>query len=208
MIINGGDNMEKGHFLKGIHDSGETLYAVSLSNDTYITNDGMILNEYAAQQYKLHHTRNVNPEIKRMLFEIADLQENNISISNKLKDLEIKVKEMKDTLPINHSRISDLVCEVNILRLESEITGKEIFSMASYNENVDKAKVICVVKKTNRPIYYAYGLYYSDEDVNKITKQKAIERLKKRVSFFNIKATDSKIMINEYSMNDLGYRLK
>lgn len=91
--------------------------------------------------------------------------------------------------------------EKKLAEIERTVDGTENFSM-SFMKSMDTEKAYCVIKKTDRPIFYRYGYAWKGARAGQITKEKALEYLDKG-GWLDIDATDEKIEINEFSGSDM-----
>ena len=155
---------------------------------------------------------NNTKQLYRNLTELKKLEE-------KQAELELKIKKLKDTnseplskwaRPAEKAYLLEMYRdEIKVLnareRLNDENRPLYKTSLTSPS-NATKIEVLELLKVTDKPIYYRYGLSYRGAKAKPITREKAVDIWANggpNGGFMDMDEYKDKIELNEYSSNDM-----
>lgn len=79
---------------------------------------------------------------------------------------------------------------------------KSILRMSFYDGSWNKEKAKAIIETTNKEIKYRYGFAYRGANASPISKERALEIIKKG-GFIDLDEYENEIVINTYSTNDM-----
>lgn len=141
---------------------------------------------------------------KKSLINIYNYTEKVYNLYTEINNLEQTLKTKKEKYNNLKNGFSSVVNKNNSIKYEKEVTGKENFSQSFYHNTLDKAYVSWVIKRTNRPITYTYGLEYRKPTTchKPISKELGLEYVNSN-RWISVTATDKELNIQEVSENDM-----
>ena len=194
---------QKSDIKVGMLVKGEAGYAVALSDGSFINENGTILKDYDIPKQKFHRTRNVNPEVRRILLEMAKQFEKYIAGERALAAMAKKRQKIMADKDVIMKNIKSLQFELRCANV-GEVSPNECCTMSFYEGTLDMPRAIAIVKaNTKRPYYYRFGFAFKGADTHKISQQEAIDILMEHKHFTDFTAYEDKIIINQYSDNDM-----
>ena len=141
---------------------------------------------------------------KKSLINIYNYTEKVYNLYTEINNLEQTLKTKKEKYNNLKNGFSSVVNKNNSIKYEKEVTGNENFSQSFYHNTLDKAFVSWVIKRTNRPITYTYGLEYRKPTTchKPISKELGLEYVNSN-RWISVTATDKELNIQEVSENDM-----
>lgn len=194
---------QKSDIKVGMLVKGEAGYAVALSDGSFINENGTIIKGYDISKQKFHRTRNVDPEVRRILTEMAKQFEKYIAGERALAAMAKRRQKIMADKDVIMKNIKDLQFEMKCANV-GEVSPNECVKMSFYEGTLDMPRAIAIVKaNTKRPYYYRYGFAYKGAEAHQISKQDAIDILMEHKHYTDFDAHGDSIVINQYSDNDM-----
>lgn len=152
--------------------------------------------------------------IKKLYRSLTDLRK----LEKQQEELNRKINKLKDTTsvplnkwkrPANNSYLLELYRnEVEILNAKERLKDKNrplYTTCLTGKSNATSREILELLKITDKPIYYRYGLSYRGAKANLITREEGINAWLYGINggFKDMHEYEDKIIINEYSSNDM-----
>lgn len=151
-------------------------------------------------------------KLYRNLTELKELERKQLEISKKIDTLKKhnSVYLNRWDRPANKSYLLELYKnELDVLNAKERLKDKNrpLYKISlTGSSNATKRDVLELLKVTDKPIYYRYGLSYRGATSKRITREKAIDIWVNggpNGGFMDMFECDNSIDINEYSSNDM-----
>lgn len=208
--------MSKYQFLKSIN--GEE-YVGLLSNSKYISTDKRI---YSLEEIsnKFKPTRLTSPELKQLLMMLVDTENARLKNLEKLEKVELEIQRLSNELnnlkkekeeyeqgdisfKLGKNHIRDKIEKLLKMKKISVDEFKTAY-MGIRKDVLDIPLAVAILKANKqRPIYYIFGFQYRGATKRRISKKEAINILVEKKYLTDFKATESEILIQQYSDNDM-----
>ena len=151
-------------------------------------------------------------ELYKNLTQIKELEEKERELKNRIKKLRDSNSVYYDkwSRPANNSYLLEL-CRKEVKKLDAkkrlEDPDRPLYKTSlTGKSNATKEDVLELLKQTSKPTYYRFGFAYRGAKAELIEKQRAIDIWQnggRNGGFLDMTEEKDKIVINEYSSNDM-----
>ena len=78
-----------------------------------------------------------------------------------------------------------------------------MIKMSFYDGTLDRAKAKEVVEASEKPLMFRFGFAYKGAEKRPITKEKALSIIEDSGNYLDIEESETEILLNTYSSNDM-----
>lgn len=78
-----------------------------------------------------------------------------------------------------------------------------MIKMSFYDGTLDRVRAKEVVEASEKPLMFRFGFAYKGAEKRPITKEKALSIIEDSGNYLDIKESETEILLNTYSSNDM-----